>query len=224
MNYQKHYRLLIERAACRALSGYRERHHVVPRCMGGTDAPSNVVALTAEEHYVAHQLLVKMHPGVGPLVTVTMLMAKKCSGNKAYGWLRRKNAAALSAMPARSAKITASLMGNTRAHALLGRKRPPRAKEWAAKVAAQLRSLPKRKAGEWAPTAETRARMSAAMKRRNLDQRGENNYCAKLSRGDVRSIRHLYFAERRKQREIAAHFRVSVPTVSMIVNRQRWNY
>lgn len=47
MNYAAHYERLIERAKNRVLEGYRERHHILPRCMGGTNAPDNLVDLTA---------------------------------------------------------------------------------------------------------------------------------------------------------------------------------
>lgn len=94
MNYKKHYDLLIERAKTRQLTSYIERHHIVPRCMGGTNEKSNLVELTPEEHYVAHQLLVKMYPENDSLVyaankmTVSSKTAKR--NNKRYGWLKRR--------------------------------------------------------------------------------------------------------------------------------------
>lgn len=65
MNYDLHYDNLILRARSRisSLDLYYEKHHVVPKCMGGTNDKSNIVKLTPEEHYVAHQLLVKIFPG-----------------------------------------------------------------------------------------------------------------------------------------------------------------
>jgi len=99
MNYQKHYDTLINRAKNRLLEGYSERHHIVPRCMGGTDEQDNLVTLTAEEHYVAHQLLVKMYPGNGKLVHAAQMMTVSSSGqirnNKLYGWLRLKTSASI---------------------------------------------------------------------------------------------------------------------------------
>lgn len=90
MDYASHYDRLISRARGRVLEGYRERHHVLPRCMGGDDSPGNIVELTAEEHYVAHQLLVKMYPRNGRLSYAAVWMSGRCSSNKAYGWLRRR--------------------------------------------------------------------------------------------------------------------------------------
>lgn len=44
-------------------SDYFEVHHVVPRCLGGTDAKENLVKLTAREHFVCHRLLTKITKG-----------------------------------------------------------------------------------------------------------------------------------------------------------------
>ena len=63
--------------------------------MGGGNEPDNIVELTGEEHYVAHQLLVKMHPETKALVHAALLMSRSCTGNKAFGWLRRKKASAM---------------------------------------------------------------------------------------------------------------------------------
>lgn len=95
MDYNKHYNLLIEKARSRRdISGYSETHHILPRCMGGTDEDSNLVELTAEEHYVAHQLLTRIHPGNGKLITAAFLMTispgNRRSNNKLYGWLRKQ--------------------------------------------------------------------------------------------------------------------------------------
>lgn len=41
---------------------YHERHHIVPKCIGGTDEVNNLIDLFAREHYIAHQLLAKENP------------------------------------------------------------------------------------------------------------------------------------------------------------------
>src|SRR5215217_7609952 len=102
MDYAKHYGRLIERARDRILERYTERHHVIPRCLGGSDRRENLVDLTPEEHFLAHQILVKLHPGNLKLIYAAhaMLMAGKRRGiqytvnNKEFGWLRRMNAKA----------------------------------------------------------------------------------------------------------------------------------
>jgi hypothetical protein len=40
--------------------GYVERHHIIPRSIGGSDNKSNLVFLTAREHFICHLLLIKM--------------------------------------------------------------------------------------------------------------------------------------------------------------------
>ncbi len=101
MNYQRHYEALIERARKRpALEGYKEAHHVIPKCLGGTNDATNLVDLTAEEHFVAHQLLAKMHPSNTKVLYGAVLMAATPRlgrvGNKLYGWLRKRLAMAQS--------------------------------------------------------------------------------------------------------------------------------
>jgi len=96
MNYKKQYFLLIEKANNRVLEGYAETHHIIPRCMGGSDEPDNLVELTPEEHYVAHQLLVKMYPGNHSLAMAAQMMIPNRPSNKMYGWLKRKFAEAMS--------------------------------------------------------------------------------------------------------------------------------
>ena len=41
---------------------YHERHHIVPRCMNGTDDKENLIDLFAREHFEAHRLLALEHP------------------------------------------------------------------------------------------------------------------------------------------------------------------
>ena len=54
------YHNIIDRARNRKLSGYVERHHIIPRSCGGTDYDDNIVELTAREHYICHRLLTKI--------------------------------------------------------------------------------------------------------------------------------------------------------------------
>lgn len=102
MNYRSYYNRLMNRAKHRLLEGYSERHHIIPRCLGGSNNSDNIVRLTAEEHYVAHQLLVKIYPGNAKLIFAAKMMTvsgyAKRTNNKLYSWLRQKHAAAISEM------------------------------------------------------------------------------------------------------------------------------
>ena len=42
---------------------YIEKHHIVPKSLGGNNSKNNIVALTAREHYICHVLLTKMLEG-----------------------------------------------------------------------------------------------------------------------------------------------------------------
>jgi len=42
---------------------YLEKHHIVPKSLGGSNESHNLVMFTAREHYVAHRLLTKMVTG-----------------------------------------------------------------------------------------------------------------------------------------------------------------
>lgn len=42
---------------------YYERHHILPKSLGGKNTKDNLVNLTAKEHFIAHALLVRMVSG-----------------------------------------------------------------------------------------------------------------------------------------------------------------
>ena len=100
MDYQKIYYNLIKREITR--EGYVEKHHILPRCLGGLDNKENLVNLYPEEHYLAHLLLCKIYPGNQKLLYAAMNMTtgsminKGKRNNKAYGWLRRQYAESMS--------------------------------------------------------------------------------------------------------------------------------
>jgi len=61
------------------LSYYVEKHHIVPRCMGGADIDDNYVLLTYREHVIAHMLLSRIYDNNIELkhVVLFMLSSKK---------------------------------------------------------------------------------------------------------------------------------------------------
>lgn len=58
--YTKIYYSIISRAIDRECIGYTEKHHIVPKSIGGSNSKDNLVRLTAKEHYICHLLLTKM--------------------------------------------------------------------------------------------------------------------------------------------------------------------
>lgn len=94
MDYSRIYDDLIARARTRTIDGYLEKHHVIPRCQGGTDDESNIVSLTPEEHFLAHHILVKINPGHRGLIWACYKMRFPVGNRpsrKLYGWLKRRH-------------------------------------------------------------------------------------------------------------------------------------
>jgi hypothetical protein len=60
MNYKHIYDLIIENRNIYAFEGYTENHHIIPRSLGGTDEPENLIKLSAREHFLCHYLLAKI--------------------------------------------------------------------------------------------------------------------------------------------------------------------
>jgi len=142
MNYQQIYYNLIQRARNREILGYSEKHHIIPKCLGGEDTKDNLVKLYPEEHYLAHLILCKLNSGNQKLLYAAMNMTTGSMinngkrNNKAYGWLRRQYAE--------------SMTGDNNPN----RKNPKIQKEAAKKRCGQKR------------TEETKQRMSLAQKGR----------------------------------------------------------
>lgn len=136
MNYQAVYDRLMQRSFGRVIEGYTERHHILPRCLDGGDKEANIAVLTAEEHYVAHQLLVRLHPyDLGILSAAHVMTTARHPGrsaNKLYGWLRRRMAVA------QTGQKRPATVGQKIGAKLRGRKRDPVA---VAKGAAKLRGM-----------------------------------------------------------------------------------
>lgn len=62
--YTKWYQRLVTKAMTRlTVEGYFEKHHVVPRSLGGSNSHDNIIRVTAREHFVLHLLLTRMTSG-----------------------------------------------------------------------------------------------------------------------------------------------------------------
>lgn len=59
--YNKWYSQIIANGKDKKLPGH-ERHHIMPRSLGGTDSNDNLVYITAREHFICHWLLTKIYP------------------------------------------------------------------------------------------------------------------------------------------------------------------
>ncbi len=65
MNYKKLYDRIISNAQSlkqdRLIEGYTENHHIIPDSLGGSRKSTNMVRLTAREHFICHYLLTKIY-------------------------------------------------------------------------------------------------------------------------------------------------------------------
>jgi hypothetical protein len=79
MNYERQYQLLIEKYGFKEKpdNGYYERHHIIPKCIGGPDTKENQVYVRARVHYLAHWLLYKIYGGHG--LAAAWLRTSHCS-------------------------------------------------------------------------------------------------------------------------------------------------
>lgn len=62
--YTKWYYNIIANASLQVNdNNYREKHHIIPKSLGGNNEDSNLIKLTPKEHYICHLLLTKMIEG-----------------------------------------------------------------------------------------------------------------------------------------------------------------
>lgn len=93
MNYQKIYNNLIATRKNRGLlEGYTEKHHILPKSLGGDKTDSNnLIVLTAREHFLAHFLLAKIYGGNQWLAIQRMRGNKGFYANSRLYEIARKN-------------------------------------------------------------------------------------------------------------------------------------
>lgn len=81
--YTKCYYNIVSRAKSRELPPglYSEKHHIIPRSLGGNNSKNNIVALTAREHFICHLLLTKMTSGKYKIKMVHAAWRMCCRSN-----------------------------------------------------------------------------------------------------------------------------------------------
>ena len=70
------------RAASREVPDTVEKHHIIPRSLGGVNTSENLAKLTPKEHFIAHLLLTKMVDGVNLRKMVYALRNMKRSNSQ----------------------------------------------------------------------------------------------------------------------------------------------
>lgn len=62
IHHKNRYDKLIKFYQDNLVDGFLEKHHILPRCMGGNDDKENLVLLPVRVHFIAHYLLYKTYP------------------------------------------------------------------------------------------------------------------------------------------------------------------
>lgn len=117
--YTTWYNSIINRAQNRDISGYVEKHHIIPKSFGGSNKKENLVRLTAREHYICHLLLTKMVSGkykAKMIFALSLIKSKVKHNSKLYESLKLEgNAARSNYMTNRIVKIeTRTKLSNSR--------------------------------------------------------------------------------------------------------------
>jgi 5-methylcytosine-specific restriction endonuclease McrA len=80
--YTRWYFNIINNAKLRILDDYIERHHIIPKSLGGANTKDNLVCLTAREHFICHWLLTKMTEGQNKMKMCMALVMMRASHKK----------------------------------------------------------------------------------------------------------------------------------------------
>ena len=98
MNYENIYNQFISNRKLKEslISGYSEKHHIIPKSVGGDNYKSNIIKLIPEDHFFAHLLLARIYNTGGLWLAIIMMSTngeKYLSDGKlriAYGIAKRK--------------------------------------------------------------------------------------------------------------------------------------
>lgn len=101
MNYEKIYNQLCTKVYD---DEYTEIHHIIPKCLGGSNKVDNLIRLSAKAHYLAHRLLCKIYPDNTKLKFAFNMMSRSNSKQKRnltlqqYEIIKKENSIALSVL------------------------------------------------------------------------------------------------------------------------------
>lgn len=163
---------------------YHERHHIIPKCLGGTDTSDNLIDLYAHEHFIAHKLLALENPDELKLIQAYNIMA--FAHNKKQGRYELTPEEYEEARKIVSQSLKERYKDKTQ-HPCYGTHISEERKQLISSINKGNKYCVGRKVSQETkdkignanrnPSKETREKMSAAQKARNLS--GENNPRAK---------------------------------------------
>jgi hypothetical protein len=165
--YTRWYENLISSRRGRTLPGdmYVEKHHIIPRSLGGSDTVNNIIHLTAREHFIAHLLLVKIHSGKAGM-KMAHALRRMLTGNKEYRYIPNSHTYAVIrtlAMEKCSGENNPMFGRTGENHPSYGRKEEIYNDEFRAKISATSKgrvSAKKGKVGVWKMSDEVKQKMA----------------------------------------------------------------
>lgn len=172
---------------------YHERHHIVPKCMGGTDEKNNLIDLFAREHFIAHKLLAQENPENEKLVYAWHAMAfVKNTSHQRYELTLEEFE------EARKAHSAAMSGENNPNYGLIGEKNHLYGKKHAEETIQKMKEM---KYGENNPfygkchTDDSRKKMSDAQKQRFEDPKNHPRYGKHASEETKDKLRRSFSGE-----------------------------
>jgi len=167
--YTVWYDSIINKARATPFSGYTETHHIIPRSLGGSNDSTNLVELSARQHFVCHWLLTKIYTGQdrGKMINALVMMQSENTYQQRYNTkitsrvfatLREEYASYISKM--NKGRIQPLDEKARQKAAITGRKRAPFSQEWLDKIKVARQGKGNGMYGK-KHSAETKAKQSA---------------------------------------------------------------
>jgi hypothetical protein len=176
--YEKYYHSIINnRKSNPTVNEYTETHHILPRSLGGSDDATNLVELTAREHFVCHWLLTKMYTGAerGKMINALWMMQGQSIHQKRYETkitsrvyenLRKEYSEHISKM--NTGRIQPLEEKQRQRAAQIGRKRNPFSNEWKENLSKNHKS--KKEGFDGAISLETRKKIGDKIRGRKMSE------------------------------------------------------
>jgi hypothetical protein len=194
--YTNIYYNIINKAKSRELleDVYIEKHHIIPKSLGGNNSSANLVKLTGREHFICHMLLPKMTSGTAYKKMIHAAIGMKRSrlyqqryiNSRLYNQIKKEYAILLTlrciGIPLSAetkAKMSSASKGKkkTAEHAaniaarLKGKLKGPMSEENKAKISNTLKGRPSHKKGKISGpqhTAESKAKIAESNRTRGV--------------------------------------------------------
>lgn len=198
--YRRWYFQICDRARGRFAGSDMERHHVLPKSLGGTNAAANLVFLTYREHFLAHWLLTKLTTGnlQRKMNYALSMMARNPGFRIITSWqYERAKIACIAAL--RGRKISDKTRSRMSATAR-NRSEEYRAKQSAAHLGKK-------------PSAETRAKLSAAMKKLSPEKRAQMVAARRWTGHSAETIERIRQANTGKKRSHETRAKLSAASM-----------